>query len=90
MKRFYDAGEPCWVRLWGREGTHKGKVVGNFVLTEQPTIFFLIQMDDREWPYIEVRDPTLMADAEGDTLPYEGVKAGASLLSSFKDTELDS
>lgn len=72
MKREYFVGDDCWVRLRGLSGTHRGKVMAYFTLDTQPAEYYIIQLDSRDYPYLEIRDATLMADKANTALPIDG------------------
>lgn len=72
MKHAYFVGDECWIKLLGFTGTHKGVVKAYFTLDTQPAEFYIIQLDNNDYPFLEVRDATLMADAANTALPIDG------------------
>lgn len=72
MKREYFVGDECWIKLCGHKGTHRGVVKAYFTLDTQPTEYYIIQLDRLDYPFLEIRDVTLMTDKAGTVLPIEG------------------
>lgn len=66
FKASYDPGDKTWIALHGSDKLHPGKVRLTVQFKEHPAVFYIIKLDDPEWPVHEVRDALLMsATAEG-------------------------
>lgn len=69
MKTAYAVGDRCWILLEGREGLWPATVVLAFSIRTQPTEFYVCEVHDREWTYLEVRDALTMAEDPDARVP---------------------
>lgn len=71
MKLSYEPGDKCWIALWGETGLHAGTVQAGFKTQAFPTYYYIIKLDNPEWPIFETRDALMIAETEDGPLAYE-------------------
>lgn len=69
MVNSYDVGDRCWIKLHGRSKPVEGRVIGTFRIPSQTTDFYLIQVVEGVYAYLEVRDALLMSTTPDPRIP---------------------
>jgi hypothetical protein len=90
MRTSYEIGDPCWIRIPTDPGQlYSGVVIGTMRVRSLTALQYLIQLDNRTWPNLEIRCAWTMGDHAGAAVPnlYTGVPTPTHSIEAETDDE---
>lgn len=69
MLKKYEVGERCWIKIHGRDKPLQSRVAVVFNIPTQSTDFYIIQVVEGHYAYLEVRDALLMSPVYDEKIP---------------------